>query len=214
MSENKLLSDLNVSVKIVKEIKMSNLSLTKLKLIAKISSIKDYENMSKDKLLSAFEKSEPVKTIKEIRKENYGSNKKIRYLRSLYESEDDYYKPQKIKSPFDDNYFEYESSGDKDKELSIEEYLNLIRPYLINIIDDHKNEWKTQLTMEIKFIFNKNPDETSTMHIISKTSTILTGYETFDIIEELFDSLLEKYQEKLKKGMKESNHVSNYKAKI
>ena len=83
----------------------------------------------------------------------------------------------------------------------------MIRPYLINIIDDHKNEWKTQLTMEIKFIFNKNPDETSTMHIISKTSTILTGYETFDIIEELFDSLLEKYQEKLKEGMKESNHV-------
>ena len=36
------------------------------------------------------------------------------------------------------------SRGDKDKTLSIEEYLNMIKPYLRNIINDHKNqgEWK------------------------------------------------------------------------
>ena len=36
------------------------------------------------------------------------------------------------------------SRGDKDKTLSIKEYLNMIKPYLRNIINDHKNqgEWK------------------------------------------------------------------------
>ena len=29
-----------------------------------------------------------------------------------------------------------------DKRLSIEEYLNMIKPYLRIIIDDHKDEWK------------------------------------------------------------------------
>ena len=36
------------------------------------------------------------------------------------------------------------SRGDKDKSLSIKEYLNMIKPYLRNIINDHKTqgEWK------------------------------------------------------------------------
>ena len=36
------------------------------------------------------------------------------------------------------------SRGDKDKTLSIKEYLNMIKPYLRNIINDYKNqgEWK------------------------------------------------------------------------
>ena len=36
------------------------------------------------------------------------------------------------------------SRGDKDKTLSIKEYLNMIKPYLRNIINYHKTqgEWK------------------------------------------------------------------------
>ena len=47
---------------------MVNLSLNELKLIAKISGIKCYERMSEDKLLSALNKSEPLKAIIEIKK--------------------------------------------------------------------------------------------------------------------------------------------------
>ena len=36
----------------------------------------------------------------------------------LNKSEKDYYKPIKTKSAFNDNYIEYESKGDKDKNLS------------------------------------------------------------------------------------------------
>ena len=39
---------------------------------------------------------------------------------------------------FCDNYIEYESEGNKNKTLSFEEYLNKIRPYLCNMINDLK----------------------------------------------------------------------------
>ena len=86
----------------------------------------------------------------------------------MYESNEDYYEPNKVKGVFNDNYVEYESNGDKDKRLSIEEYLNMIRPYLSSIIDDHKDEWKIQLTMEINFISIKDSSETYPIHMHSK----------------------------------------------
>ena len=50
----------------------------------------------------------------------------------------------KTKSAFNNNYIEYESKGDKNKNLSPEEYFDIIRPYLSDMINDHKtqSEWK------------------------------------------------------------------------
>ena len=58
---------------------------------------------------------------------------------------------------------EYESKGYKDKILSIKGYLNIIRPYLSDIINDHKTqgEWKIQLSMTINFISSRDSDEIS-----------------------------------------------------
>ena len=53
----------------------------------------------------------------------------------------DYYKPIKTVYSFDDKkngYIEYRSIGDKYENLSPEKYLDMIRPYLINMINDHK----------------------------------------------------------------------------
>ena len=36
------------------------------------------------------------------------------------------------------NYIQYESIGDKDKSLSIKEYIDMIRQYLTDLINDHK----------------------------------------------------------------------------
>ena len=84
----------------------------------------------------------------------------------MYESdEDSYYEPKMINGAFNDNYIEYESSGDEDKKISIKEYLNMITPYLSILINDHKDEWKIQLTMEISFISSKDSSETHTVHI-------------------------------------------------
>ena len=66
----------------------------------------------------------------------------------------DYYKPVIVSTAFNNNYIEYESKDDKDKILTISEYLDMIRLYLVDMINDHKtkSEWKIQLTMEINFI--------------------------------------------------------------
>ena len=39
---------------------------------------------------------------------------------------------------FNSSYIQYQSKGDKGKNLSIKEYLNMARPYLSDIINDHK----------------------------------------------------------------------------
>ena len=44
----------------------------------------------------------------------------------------------RIATIWNKNYIEYESSGDRNRRLSIQEYLNKIRPYLKDIINDLK----------------------------------------------------------------------------
>ena len=53
-------------------------------------------------------------------------------------TDEDYYKPIKSKSTFNGNYNEYECKEDKDKNLLPKEYIDLVRPHLSDIINDHK----------------------------------------------------------------------------
>ena len=104
---------------------------------------------------------------------------------------------------FSSNYIEYESNGDKDKTLSIEDCHDEIRPYLNNLIDSHRTqgEWKVQLTMAINFFSSKDSEDICTMHSTSDIIEILIGNETDEIIEKLFESFLKKYQEGLEQSM-------------
>ena len=122
-----------------------------------------------------------------------GSTDDIEYL--LSESKD--YKAIKTKSAFNCNYIEYKSKEDNDKNLSPKEYLDMIKPYLSDIINDHKKR-KIQLTMRINFIFSKDLRETSTMHTKSDKRKIMMSSETNDILEELCKSL-QKYQERFRR---------------
>ena len=99
---------------------------------------------------------------------------------------------------------EYESIGDKEKILSIKEYLNMIRLYLSEIINDHKNqgEWKIQVTtIAINFFRSKDSEETLTMNTKSDNIETVMGNKTDEIIEELFESLLQIYQEGLEESI-------------
>ena len=64
----------------------------------------------------------------------------IRDIGNLFNQFEDYYKSIKTPNVFDNknNYIKYESKWDKDKILSVEEYLYLIRPYLNDMINDYK----------------------------------------------------------------------------
>ena len=112
----------------------------------------------------------------------------------------------KTKSAFNGNYIEYESKGDKDKNLLPKEYLDMIRPYLSDMINDHKSrrEWEIQLTIQINFISSKDSEETRTMHTNSCNIEIMMGSETDEIIEKLFESLLQNYEKDLEESMKGS----------
>ena len=64
------------------------------------------------------------------------------------------------------NYIEYESNDDRNKNLSINKYLDKIKPYLKNIITDRQksDSWKIQLTVAIDFFSSKETDKERTMH--------------------------------------------------
>ena len=103
----------------------------------------------------------------------------------------------------------------------------MIRPYLSDIINGHKTpktlrvhssnevidyetrygEWKIQSTMSIHFISSKDSDEIRNMHTKSNNIKIMMGSQTNDIIEELFKSLLQRYQEGLQESMKGSEFI-------
>ena len=100
--------------------------------------------------------------------------------------------------------------GNNYKIVTVDKYLDIIKPYLRDILNYHKtqSEWKIQLTMEINFISSKpDSDETRTMRTKSDNVEFMIGSETDEIIEELFKSLLQRYQEGLEESMKGSEFV-------
>ena len=103
-----------------------------------------------------------------------------------------------VKSSYNGNYVQYKSKGDKI--LTLIEYLSLAEKYLRELINYYKNkgEWKLQLIAEINFISLKpGSDERCIMHMRTDNIEIMIGYDNDDIIEELFRSFLQKYEENL-----------------
>ena len=74
--------------------------------------------------------------------------------------EDEYNKPVRVGKFRSNIYIEYKSKGNR-KTLSVEEYLNKIKPYLKDIIDDLKisDRQKLQLATSINFISSKKYDD-------------------------------------------------------
>ena len=141
----------------------------------------------------------------------------------MFDTEKDHYEPKKIASAFNNNYIQYESMGDEDKILSVKEYINVIRPYLSDIINNHKvqgkwrihshhtitehetqGEWKIHLTMAIDFIYFKD-FKNQIIHFKIDNTEIMMGSETDEVIKELFESLLQRYQELLEESKNASD---------
>ena len=100
--------------------------------------------------------------------------------------DEDYYKPVISDSTFNSNYIQYESMGseDQDKILTVKKYLDKIKAYLSDMINNHKTqgtwrihsgnkriehktqcEWKIQFTIKIYFVSSlPNSGETRIMH--------------------------------------------------
>ena len=92
--------------------------------------------------------------------------------------------------------------------MALKEYLALIEKYLRELIEEYKlkGEWKVQLKIEVNFISLKpGSDETRIMYTRSDNVEIMFGDDNDDIIEQLFESLLQKYEENLQSKMKGSD---------
>ena len=126
----------------------------------------------------------------------------IRDIENLFDADnnEDYYKPILVKSSFKENYKYYESRGDKDKKLSIEQYLDMIKPYLSDLINENKaiennfNEWKIQINMRVNFVSSNDTGEIRTIFVSSDNEEIRLGNEMDDIVKRLINSFLNNYQ--------------------
>ena len=89
------------------------------------------ENIIKD-IRNLFRQEEETKAIRD---------RILRDINNLFghEEEKNYYKPARLNNFWSKNYIKYESNSDRIKTLSVEEYLNKIRPYLRDIINNLKN---------------------------------------------------------------------------
>ena len=103
------------------------------------------------------EKQQKSKTIKSIRnhfrleKENKAIKDIIfSEIRNLFgQKKEDYHKPARVENFWSRNCIEYKTNADRNKTLSIEEYLNKTRLYLKNIL---KLLLKIQQTIAMDFI--------------------------------------------------------------
>ena len=136
-------------------------------------------------------------------------------IKNLFEyekEEENNNKPVRVNNFLSNNYIECESNGDRNKTLSVEEKLYKIRPYLRDIINVLKQSdtWKIQLTITINFISSKDDNnEGCVMHSKSDNIEIIISNETDKIIEKLFNSLKNRYQNNLQ-SMRGSEFVLDY----
>ena len=72
----------------------------------------------------------------------------------LFSKEENYYKPVRVNNFWSNNYIEHKSKGDRNKTLSVEEYLNKISPYLKNIINNLKKSDTSKIQLTIVNNFN------------------------------------------------------------
>ena len=105
--------------------------------------IEKKENLSdKEKEKIYDDLVELVKTLDKKEKYKYHDRDDLDYhgirdIENLFGGidDDDYYKPILVKISFKENYKYYESWGHKDKKLSVEQYLGMIKPYLSDLIN-------------------------------------------------------------------------------
>ena len=101
--------------------------------------------------------------------------------------------------------------GDKSKTISVEEYLNKVRQYLKDIINNLKklDTSRIQLSIAINFVFSKDNDEKQGIYSKSVSIEIMINDEASKVIKKLFKSLRNRYQNNLE-SMKNSELLFDY----
>ena len=82
-------------------------------------------------------------------------------------------------------------NGDKNRDLSLDEYLNKIKPHLGNITIDFQNSdvWKIQLPVAVNFISPNDSKKKRVTHWSSDNTKFTPHSDANDVFEKLFQSL-------------------------
>ena len=106
---------------------------------------------------------------------------------------EEYYEPELINSAFERNYERYRMDGDKKKELSLIDYLNMVKPNVNDSITKNKtNERKVQLVISIVFL-NFITNEFAKKYVNGDNIVIRPTDDSNEIYTELYNSLLHRY---------------------
>ena len=89
-------------------------------------------------------------------------------------------------------YIEYESSDNRNKNLSVKECLGKIKPYLRDIIINLQisDTWKFQLAIAIYFISSNRVDEEHVMYSKSNNIEFMSYDKANEVVNKIFESLL------------------------
>ena len=173
------------------------------------------ENISKSDIKSISEKLirfEDYSLKKNRYNDHYINYKGIKDLRYLFDEDEneDYYEPKLINTAFKNNYFQYQSGSDRKNMLPPNEYFKMTEPHLIKMINKHKNDdsWKIQLTIKINFTSVQDFNDKRSLYVKTKNAVIMEASDINEIINEIFDSLIKKYQELLEYSTKSSGLIS------
>ena len=112
-------------------------------------------------------------------------NSIIRDIKTLFLQEEEYYcKAVIITNVMNNDYIEYESNSDRNKNVSVKEYLNVIKPYLKDMIIDLQisDTWKIQLTIAINFISSKDVDEQCVIHSKSENIEVMPYDDAYEVL--------------------------------
>ena len=123
---------------------------------------------------------------------------------------DRYYELELIASAFDKHYERYRINGDKNKELSLNAYLDTVRQNVVELITKNNiGERKVQLVLPVLFINYLN-NEKAEKYTYSDNVVIRTTDDSNIITTSLHNSLIKKYQETLENKMEGSSFVFDY----
>ena len=143
-----------------------------------------------------------------LKKENKGIKYILfRDIKNLFkhEEEGNYDKLIRVNSFLSNIYIECKSNRDINKRLSVEEYLIKMHHEYLNKSDTQK----IQLIIANIFISSLDYDEEYVMHSRNDNIEIVISNEADEVIEELFDSLKNRYKNNLE-SIKDSEFVFDY----
>ena len=100
----------------------------------------------------------------------------------------------------DNNYIEYESNSDRNRNLSLYQYINKIEPL-------HSDTWKIQSTIAINFISSSDVEEECVMHSNCENNKFASYNDAHKVVDEFFESLHSRYQNNLETSMRGSEFI-------